>query len=90
MREPRETHPTDGHIARAPLSRILLDPLADAFEIVRLATEVDLEAQIVREALDRVERAAALARRRVVGFGEDQANVVPAVLAQFLWGCPPR
>jgi hypothetical protein len=87
---PRETHPTNRHIALSPPLGVLLHPLADAFEIVRLATEVDFEAQIAREALDRVVRAAALARRWVVRFGEDEANVVSAVLAQFLWGCPPR
>lgn len=64
--------------------RVLGDALADTLEVIHLAAQVDFEAEIVRETFDGVVRAPALARVGVVRFGEDEANVVPARLAELL------
>lgn len=79
-------YPADRDVSLATVASIVFDSVADAFKVVSFAAEVDLESEVAREALDRVERSAPFARFGVVRLGEDQPDVMSALLAEFLFG----
>lgn len=86
MAEAPRAHPADGNVALPATPGILLNALPHTVKVVNFAADVDFEAEVPREVLDRVVRAAPLARVRVEPFGEDQADVVPALFAELLLG----